>query len=782
MTDKSDSFASMPSVDDFEERRLLAELESTMFGTGDPVQLGRYEIGRRLGAGAMGVVYEAEDPHLRRQVALKVLHPELRAVQASRGHQRLRREARSLSQVSHPNVIEVYDVGEAEGRVYIAMELVDGSSLDKWLAERPRSWDEVVAVFADAGQGLIAAHEAGVVHRDFKPSNVSIDRTGRVRVLDFGLAKTEVGGPSTVDGKAGGNDHATRDDALVGTPRYMAPEQLAGAAATERSDQYAFCTALFEAVFGRVPFDETRMVESKRTADRMTPPKGSPVPRRIVRALLRGLRPRVDERWPSMDTLLSKLATGPRRVLPTAVASLGIVAAAGVIWTGSLVRAPRTDAAVPTKAENPEWVDALARTNTLLGEKQYEDAEATARKVYDVARVAGDHATSTRAAHSLGRALLAQGRIDEGLEVLELGHADAIVARDDDQRAAIAATIGHTVIESGGLAAAERWLRDARSMAGQSAVTDDTHLKMLDLEIEAALHAGERERGLELATEAVELARRIQSPDLLEASYNRTVMLFQTQNFAEARTAALKLVEDCEALEGARSKSLADALMVLGGIEATLARISDPELGEQALEHSARSVEVYRTTPNVPASTVSRGELNYGNVLGYAGQFERSNELYEAAVARLDKEPSVAERNKQLLADLVSGMGHNFVRLEEFEAAEEHLHRSLLLYEELLGRDHPSLLASLVSLARAWTQQGKHALAKEAIERALGIPGISDIERGPALWEAGEVAFASGDTPEALAYFERCATAHTSSGDDDGAESARARARELSRQ
>ena len=197
MSDKSEGFVPMPSVDEFEERRLFAELEASMFGTAKPVELGRYAVGRRLGAGAMGVVYEAEDPHLRRKVALKVLHPDLRSTQASRGHQRLRREARSIGRVNHPNVVEVYDVGEADGRVYIAMELVDGSSLDTWLMQEPRDWSEVLAVFIGAGRGLVAAHQSGVIHRDFKPSNVSIDASGRVRVLDFGLAKAEGVAPPT---------------------------------------------------------------------------------------------------------------------------------------------------------------------------------------------------------------------------------------------------------------------------------------------------------------------------------------------------------------------------------------------------------------------------------------------------------------------------------------------------------------------------------------------------------------------------------------------------------
>ncbi len=175
-------------------------------------RLGRYVIERELGRGGMGVVFAAHDEALHRRVALKLVHPD-RGIADAR--QRLELEARALAKVQHPNVVAVHDVGDANGELFIAMELIDGQPLSTWAHGRP--WREVLEALRDAGRGLAQAHDAGVLHRDFKPANVLIDAAGRARVADFGLA---------------------------GTPGFMAPELLAGAPATEASDVYAYCRSL----------------------------------------------------------------------------------------------------------------------------------------------------------------------------------------------------------------------------------------------------------------------------------------------------------------------------------------------------------------------------------------------------------------------------------------------------------------------------------------------------------------------------------------------------------
>ena len=200
--------------------------------TGTPARVGRYIVTERVGAGGMGVVYAAYDPQLDRKVALKLL---LEETGDAERRARLQREARTMARLSDPHVVAVYDAGEHDGRVFVAMEFVKGQTLREWLAARARPWREVLSTYVLAARGLAAAHSAGIVHRDFKPENVLIDESGRVKVTDFGLARTRrvahddrVSAVIDAGGLAGGSELTTRDGAILGTPVYMAPEQMMG--------------------------------------------------------------------------------------------------------------------------------------------------------------------------------------------------------------------------------------------------------------------------------------------------------------------------------------------------------------------------------------------------------------------------------------------------------------------------------------------------------------------------------------------------------------------------
>ncbi|HET6583005.1 MAG TPA: serine/threonine-protein kinase, partial [Nannocystaceae bacterium] len=222
--------------------------------------LGRYVVLERIGSGGMGVVYAAYDPQLDRKVALKLLHAREERDGDSGGRARVLREAQAMARLSHPNVVAVHDVGVVDDTLFVAMEFVEGVTLGHFIAAGSRRWNEVLDVFEPAGRGLAAAHAAGLVHRDFKPDNVMIGNDGRVRVMDFGLARaaaeittesSEGSGGSIVE--LSGVDRLTRTGALVGTPAYMAPELLAGGNADARSDQFAFCVALHRALYGTAP-------------------------------------------------------------------------------------------------------------------------------------------------------------------------------------------------------------------------------------------------------------------------------------------------------------------------------------------------------------------------------------------------------------------------------------------------------------------------------------------------------------------------------------------------
>jgi serine/threonine protein kinase len=297
--------------------------------------VGRYVVLGVVGAGAMGVVYAAHDPELQRKVALKLVRPDVArsAGRAAARRERLLREARALARLSHPHVVAVHDAGTWGDQVFLAMEHVEGETLGAWLRRGGRTAREILDVFVAAGEGLAAAHAAGLVHRDFKPENVLVSHDGRVKVADFGLARGEEERGSRElceeaivpcahaivrceQDTAGGSGAAiTRPGALVGTPAYMAPEQLAGGPADARSDQFAFCVALHEALFGERPFPPGAAAPGEDAAK--APVRSGGVPRRVRLAIERGLRARPDERWEGMRPLLSALADGP--LLPATV-------------------------------------------------------------------------------------------------------------------------------------------------------------------------------------------------------------------------------------------------------------------------------------------------------------------------------------------------------------------------------------------------------------------------------------------------------------------------------
>jgi serine/threonine-protein kinase len=304
-----------------------AQPERVALQTGE--KLGRYEIDVLLAAGGMGMLYTARDTQLNRRTVLKLMRPRFAG---ELGRVRLLREAQAMASLSHPNVVHVYELGESEGRVFVAMELVEGGTLRDWM-KSPGSWKDVVAMMVQAGKGLAAAHGAGVVHRDFKPENVLVGRDGRPRVGDFGLSRPELVAeeepPPNVPMRV------TQTGTMLGTPAYMSPEQLAGKPADARSDQYSFCVVLYEALAGKRPFvaDTVEELRARVAGGMPPPPKDGPVPPMVWAVIARGLQPNPEKRFPSMDELLELLGEPiPRALMPRA----SRFAIAGQIAAGAL--------------------------------------------------------------------------------------------------------------------------------------------------------------------------------------------------------------------------------------------------------------------------------------------------------------------------------------------------------------------------------------------------------------------------------------------------------------
>lgn len=311
---------------------------STVTVTGSPrsrttleagTRVGRYIILQPIGHGATSRVYKAADPELDRQVALKVLYlVSDGARDALPGRASLINEAKALAQLSHPNVVAVYDAGTHDGHIFITMELVSGPVLRDWLRKRRRSRRQIVAKFAAAGRGLAAAHDAGLVHRDFKPTNVMVGDDGRVRVLDFGLAR------AMADRCEG---HPSR---LTGTPAYMSPEQFSGQTIGAASDQFNFCAALYEALYRERPFlgerlDDLRDAVLAGSIVESSAPRR--VPARLRRVLWRGLSRDPADRFPDMHELVAELQRRPlaiqvARILAPVAVTLAVVALIAAGW------------------------------------------------------------------------------------------------------------------------------------------------------------------------------------------------------------------------------------------------------------------------------------------------------------------------------------------------------------------------------------------------------------------------------------------------------------------
>lgn len=272
-------------------------------------RIGRFTVLGHLGRGGMGVVVSAYDQKLDRRVALKLVSTPFERLGRALGEQLLR-EARAMAKLRHPNVVVIHEVGEHAGTPYLAMEQVDGGTLKDRLdargREKERDWRAIVSLFVDAGKGLAAAHAAGLIHRDFKPANVFVDASGRALVGDFGLAAVARRHGADSAGEAS----ATQSSQGGGTLRYMAPEQHTGGDVDERTDQFAFCVALYEALYGELPFSgESREAYVEAVcAGRIKPASTAhDIPSSIHEAVVRGMAKSADDRHASMDALLSHL-------------------------------------------------------------------------------------------------------------------------------------------------------------------------------------------------------------------------------------------------------------------------------------------------------------------------------------------------------------------------------------------------------------------------------------------------------------------------------------------
>ncbi len=699
--------------------------------------IGRYLVTDRLGQGGMGVVYTAHDPQLERVVAIKVLRSSgEKSRSETAGQTRLLREAQAMAQLAHPNVVQVYDSGPFGDGVFIAMELVRGSTLDHWMKVKPRAWREVVSLFIDAGRGLEAAHRKGLIHRDFKPANVLVGEDGRPRVTDFGLARAltnsrppeqedepTLPNPISRSGPISLETPLTQAGAMMGSPGYMAPEQYAGAETSAATDQFSFCVSLYEALYGVRPFVAKSIPELELVTARGVvppPPKGSTVPPWLHRIVVKGLAPDPAARHASMTVLLAALADDPavrrRRVgwlIAGAVALAAVIG--GVAWsTTTRTRACQGadalldgvwDGPVKARSEAAFLATGLpyARASWLLTR----DALDTWARAWVDARTEACEATRVRKENTERQLLLRVECLDRRLN--ELGAlAEAFGAADRE------------LVASSGTAAARL-----------SPIASCANIKQLE---------DRRAPPAELAAQAKELAQQISS-SRAQLLAGRHVDARMRLSVAATRAAELKLPAlESEAREALgdlelnvrdfmaarRAYELALRAAEVAGDDAAAARIVSHlvslvgwrlERPDEARTWAALAAGITERIGGDPL-TEARIEEGLGDTEWQDGKRAQALAAYRKSLAMYVKAGGEETLD---VARLRSSAGWVLTEQGELKAAREELERSRAIREHLLGSGHPTLADTWNELASLATEQRDDAEAVRCTKLMLAL-------------------------------------------------------------
>ncbi len=683
-----------------------------------PRDIGRFALLDELGRGGMGVVFAAFDPRLDRKVALKVVRP---SSHRDLDHVRLLREARAMAKLSHPNVVHVYDVGEYEGQVYIAMEMVEGQTLrDVLKSDVPVT--QALELLRQAGRGLAAAHQAGLVHRDFKPENVLVGADGRARVADFGLVHPVSGATPREDQVIDdGGQGVTGTGALMGTPAYMAPEQFLRLTTDARTDQFAFAICYYEGLCGRRPFAGESLASLAVEVVEGTPrplPAAADASAQVRRAIERGLSRSPEERFPSMEALLEQLEPAPRRRMP--VLAVGTLAF-GAMALGLLVR--------PGSTETPPMVcdGAPDRVAEVWSEERRERLQqglervepTTSASINTVADRTERYLERWSRAHlrlcrARARGLRSQAVVDRESACLERGirALDAVLTRlesprpGDLERAPIALSRLADPAECG--------IPGQLPDAGDGPLTDS-----------------------ELAANVEELDRA----------------LARLESSAPLNTPEEQSTSTAEVLAGARATAheplVARALLVHA--EALL------ELGSREEARRARSEAL-----GLAMRSEDRGALAWASLALFdmalndgdrADRLSTWTEVSAAAVAGAGSPPAMVLEHELLLARLSAATVDYAGALRHIDAADQ--------TRDLLDPDDPRLIGLDLEEVRIATQAALHERAEAAFARALArsrrLYGDDHPSMGTLHRDRGIRLVLAGRFEEALADFERAA-------------------------
>lgn len=762
--------------------------------------IGRYLILEAIGAGSMGVVYSAWDPSLDRKVALKLVR---RTGNDTALDARLLREAKALARLSHPNVVGVHDAGTHETQVFLAMEFVEGVTLAHWLQQQPRTWELVLPVFIGAGEGLAAAHRAQLVHRDFKPDNVLVEPSGRARVTDFGLAR-DAAAPATLEStipRADASAFVTREGSLTGTPAYMSPEQFRGQSADARSDQFSFCIALYEALWGHRPFQGKSLgeLESAVLQGRLVPPPASNVPRRIREAVLRGLQTDPSARHPNVEALLEELQAKPLLTTGRAVVGVAVLAAlvaGGALWTReSKLRCTGAEAklhgvwdAERRRAAEAAFVATKAPGAESAAQRAFDALDAYARawvtmhtEACQATRVTGEQseAMMDRRMRCLARRrdeLDAQGALFEkatpeivaraaqaagGLSVLA-PCADLDALRSDQpaiENAGLSSKVAELRRSVADVKALKNSGRYARAIERAEGLLPDVRtLGYQPLLAELLFHLGDAqepggqldaaEKSFEAAVFEAEACRH---DEVVAMSSVRLVLVSGARRgkadaagvWEKHAKAAIARIGSRPDLEGDLNDHAASVLMAQHKAEEALAR--------HRLALPLREKALGPAHPLVAASLNNMGNalVELGRLDEAEASYRRAREVYERALGPEHPRVAMAWDN---LANLFDARG-------DMKQLAETAEKGLVLRERVLPPGHPEIAISLIHVAVAQSFRGEHATAIAGMERAVQILSAGPGPTHPLTLETmaylGDVLGAAGRHAEALEQFEK---------------------------
>jgi tetratricopeptide (TPR) repeat protein len=747
-------------------------------------QLGRYLLIGELGRGGVGVVYRAYDPKLQREVAIKCVRPE---VTHPERQARLVREAQAMARLSHANVVSVYDVEQDGDTAIIAMEHVDGTSLARWLAARPRPWREIVAKFIDAGRGLQAAHDVGMLHRDFKPGNVLIGADGRARVSDFGLARTD--DTARISGSVAEIERASdveieldldtvaaprsegRSDAsaTMGTPAYMAPEQHLAGVLGPAVDQYAFCVSLWQALVGELPFGGVRgrglraLIRRKRAGPPPWP-KHIDVPRRLADAVCRGLAVDPRDRWPSMQALLGALRLDPGRNRRLATTALAITAVVGTSAVAIAWRRERARACSGASAHLDGIWDAARRDQVEQAMRAtgvtYADALWTR-----VAPILDGYADDWTAMHT--QSCEATALLEEqSTEVLDLRmvclhHAKVELAATTG---ALASADGRTMERAHELVAALPVLdrcADVEALRAEVRPPETAAAAAMVRALEAELAAGRTQLALGNYDAALAITRRI-APDVAGLDYDPILTEWSLLEgealradgaFAEAgRALSVALRSGLRARQWGEALRAAQELTYLVG--SRLKRHDEAmAFGELALGLSAGLGDAREAATHDSIGAVRESQ----------GKFVDAELEYRTAFALWQSAP---EPDALAMAQAHSNVGSALNGQARYDEGEAEQREGLALRIRALGPDHPDVARAHVNVGNSLYGRGRYreAEAEYRIALAIGLRalgpdhpdvGASHNNLGNALVQVGEFEAAAAELRTAIAIRER---------------------------